>query len=535
MHDSTEKSSRVRFWTHDPRVLGVVENVADGVIVIDTAGRIELFNPAAERLFGYRAEEVMGRNVSLLAPSEYRPLHDAGMARYLATGERHIIGTGREVKGLCKDGSTFPMYISVGEASFPGFHGFIGVVHDLSAQKRAERDLARARGYLQDMIDAMPSMLVGLDVDGCVTHWNRAAARICRVGAEQAVGRPFTELFPFLAGEAAAVERALGGGEPFKRERLPFPAEGGTRYADVAVYPLASDDLPGAVVRIDDVTERVRMEEMMVQTEKMMSVGGLAAGMAHEINNPLGVLAQSCQNLLRRVSDELPANRETAAELGVDLRLLRAYLERRGFFRFLAGMQEATARAARIVSDMLAYSRRSASSFVPVHLADLLEEVLRLASHDYDLKKSYDFRRIRIRRDFGPGSHEVSCDRTAIEQVVFNLLKNSAQAMAGVPMKRLPEIWLRLHDEGERVRLEVEDNGPGMNDEVRRRLFEPFFTTKPVGVGTGLGLSVAYFIVTEQHRGSMEVVTAPGEGARFVIRLPRYGRPYAPGAAPPVP
>jgi signal transduction histidine kinase len=284
-------------------------------------------------------------------------------------------------------------------------------------------------------------------------------------------------------------------------------------------------------VRIDDVTERVRMEETMVQTEKMMSVGGLAAGMAHEINNPLGVLAQGCQNLLRRVSDEIPANRAAAEELGLDLGLMRAYLERRGFYRFLTGMQEATARASHIVSDMLAYSRRSASSFVQVDLADLLEEVLRLAGHDYDLKTSYDFRRIRIDRDYTSGPFDVSGDRTAIEQVILNLLRNAAQAMALSPSGRDPAIWLRLRDEGDRVRLEVEDNGPGMTEEVRRRLFEPFFTTKPVGVGTGLGLSVAYFIVTEQHRGTMEAVSAPGEGARFIIRLPRQGRPYAPGTA----
>ncbi len=529
MHHFTEITGRARFWTHDPRIRGLVANVADGVIVIDTAGHIELFNPAAERLFGFTAEDVMGRNVAMLAPLIYRHRHEAGLARYLETGEAHIVGIGREVEGLRKDGTSFPMYLSVGEVEFPGFHGFIGVAHDLSGQKAAERALAGARGYLQDIFDSMPSMLVGVDVNGCITHWNRAAARVCKVPAATAVGLPFEALFPFLQGETQAVKQAVRAGEPFKRERLPYPAGGETRYADVVVYPLAGEATPGAVVRIDDVTERVRMEETMVQTEKMMSVGGLAAGMAHEINNPLGILAQGCQNLIRRVSDEIPANRAAAEEVGVDLERVRAYLERRGFYQFLAGMQEATARASRIVTEMLTYSRRSASSFVQVHLSDLLEEVLRLAGHDYDLKTSYDFRRLQIHRDYGPGSDEISCDRTAIEQVVLNLLRNAAQAMAMTPSGRVPAIWLRLRDEGDQVRLEVEDNGPGISQEVRRRLFEPFFTTKPVGVGTGLGLSVAYFIITEQHRGTLEAVCAPGGGARFIIHLPRQGRPYAPG------
>jgi signal transduction histidine kinase len=219
--------------------------------------------------------------------------------------------------------------------------------------------------------------------------------------------------------------------------------------------------------------------------------------------------------------DEIPQNRVVADELGLDLGLMRTYLERRGLLRFLEGMQEATARASRIVADMLAYSRRSSSSFVPTRMTELVETVLRLASHDYDVKQSYDFRRIAIRRDFDAPSDLVFCEPTAIEQVLLNLLKNAAQAMSANPQQEAPQITLRLRDEGDWVRLEVEDNGPGMSEEVSRRLFEPFFTTKPVGVGTGLGLAVAYFIVTEQHHGSLQVESPPGRGARFILRLPR--------------
>jgi signal transduction histidine kinase len=275
---------------------------------------------------------------------------------------------------------------------------------------------------------------------------------------------------------------------------------------------------------MDDVTERVRIEEMMVQTEKMMSVGGLAAGMAHEINNPLGIISQACQNLNRRLASDLPENNRVADELGLDQERLREYLQRRGIFRFIEGMGDAAERASRIVNDMLAYSRRSASSFVPVRLNDLIDTTLRLAGHDYDLKKSFDFRRIDIVREGLDTSDEVLCEEMAMQQVVLNLLRNASQAMT----TETPRIRLGVFDDGDWVRLEVADNGPGMPDQVARRVFEPFFTTKPVGVGTGLGLSVTYFIVTEQHRGTISVDTAPGKGARFIIRLPREGRPYGP-------
>jgi PAS domain S-box-containing protein len=522
MDISLDQAQRLRFWRADPRVRGIVDNVADAVVGTDIHGCIELFNPVAEHLFGYSAAEVQGRNVKLLTGAAYRHRHDQFIANYLKTGERHIIGKGRQVEGQRKDGSTFPMYLSVGEVKVAGFHGFIGIIHDLTAQKATESALLGARAFLQDIIDSMPSTIIGVDANGRVTHWNRAAVLERKQTAAEAIGRPLTELFPFLERQLGDVRQAIREGRPVRNERLLLQDSGSSRYIDVVVYPLTAGEPKGAVVRIDDVTERVRIEEMMVQTEKMMSVGGLAAGMAHEINNPLGIITQSCQNLVRRISDEIPRNREVADELGLDLGKMRVYLEQRGLLRFIEGMQEATVRASRIVADMLAYSRRSTSSFVPTRLSELIETVIRLASHDYDIKKSYDFRRIAILREFDDTPDLVFCEPMAIEQVLLNLLKNAAHAMAANPQQKSPQIILRLRGEGDWLLLEVEDNGPGMSKEVRQRLFEPFFTTKPVGVGTGLGLAVAYFIVTEQHRGTLQVESAPGQGARFILRLPQH-------------
>ncbi|MGF1548110.1 MAG: PAS domain S-box protein [Thiotrichales bacterium] len=525
MDSSVENAQRLHFWSDDPRVRGIVENVADGVIGIDAAGSIELFNPEAERLFGYPAAEVMGRNVKLLMPPAHGDYHDAYLAHYLHTGERRIIGSGRSVHGQRKDGSTFPMYLSVGEVHDFAFHGFIGIVHDLSAEQAAEESICSGRAFLQSIIDSMPSILVGIDRDGCITHWNRAAAQSQEVPSAAAIGRPFSELFPRINLKPDELVQAITERRLIRKERQPLTIDGQSRHFDVVVYPL-DHDATGAVVRIDDVTERVRIEEMMVQTEKMMSVGGLAAGMAHEINNPLGILAQGCQNLVRRVSSEIPENVAVARELGLDLEVVREYLQRRGFNRFIDGMQEATTRANRIITDMLAYCRRGNSSFQPVRMNTLIDTVLRLAAHDYDLKRSFDFRRIAIHRETAIDDDHLLGDEMAIEQVLLNLLRNAAQAMAANPPERAAAIHLALFDEGEWLRLEVTDTGPGLSDAVAHRLFEPFFTTKPVGVGTGLGLSVAYFIVTEQHRGTLEARPSAGQGARFVLRLPREGKPY---------
>lgn len=273
-----------------------------------------------------------------------------------------------------------------------------------------------------------------------------------------------------------------------------------------------------------DITERLRIEEIMVQTEKMIMISGMAAGMAHEINNPLGAILQHAQNIERRVSADIPANEKAAAEVGVSLDLVRAYLRKRGIFDFIGHIRTAGMRASDIISNMLRFSRRGDSGAEYVDLSALLDRVLELAGTDYDMKKKYDFHRVALQRDYAPDLPQVQLTVAEMEQVLLNILKNAAQAMADPAMPRQPKITLRARLSEGMVVLEIEDNGPGMGEATRLRVFEPFFTTKDVGVGTGLGLSVAYAIVTKGHHGSIEVASRAGEGSCFTIKLPLQGR-----------
>jgi signal transduction histidine kinase len=280
-------------------------------------------------------------------------------------------------------------------------------------------------------------------------------------------------------------------------------------------------------LRIEDVTERARIQELMVQTEKMMSIGGLAAGMSHEINNPLGIITQAAQNIERRISLELPANREVSEELGLNLEGIRAYFDKRQITDAIASIRTASARAAKIVSNILKFSRRADITTEPASFAQIVDQALELAASDYDLKKKYDFRDIEIIKDY-QDTTQVLMVSLEIEQVILNLLKNAAQAMTANPPDRRPSITFRLRCEGRYAVLDVEDNGLGMTENIRRRVFEPFFTTKEPGVGTGLGLSVSYMIVTQNHKGLMEVQSTPGRGTVFTVRLPIGGSKHEP-------
>ena len=184
-------------------------------------------------------------------------------------------------------------------------------------------------------------------------------------------------------------------------------------------------------------------------------------------------------------------------------------------------------RAAEIVSNMLHFARKDDAERQEHDLAELMDRCVDLAGIDYDLKKKYDFRQVEIAREYEEGVPPAPCLPGKIQQVLLNVLRNAAEAMqeekaAGKGGGKKPRIALRLAHEkaAKRARIEIEDNGPGMDEATRKRVFEPFFTTKPTDRGTGLGLSVSYFIVTENHGGEMWAEAEKGRGTKMVIRLP---------------
>ena len=390
---------------------------------------------------------------------------------------------------------------------------------DIRQRMEAEARLRATEGSLRDILDSMPSMLIAVDQDGRVTRLNRQTMAMTGLSLDAAEGGFFEDIFPDSPVRSREILDAMARNAPHKVAKVPQIREGATFFYDVTIYPLVSGGMRGAVIRLDDVTERVQLEEMMIQSEKMLSVGGLAAGMAHEINNPLAGILQNLQVLRNRLTEDLPANRAVAEELGFGLTQLREYLERRGCARMLDSIAESGQRAAKIVANMLSFSRKSTSRLASVDVRALLDRTVELASNDYNLKKQYDFRRIDIVREYENDTPLVPCEESKIQQVFFNLIQNGAQAMS-VAGTANPRFVFRVRRDGENLRVEIEDNGPGMAEDVRRRIFEPFFTTKAVGEGTGLGLSVSYFIVVENHGGALEVDSAPGKGTVFTMTLP---------------
>ncbi|AZF65793.1 MULTISPECIES: PAS domain-containing sensor histidine kinase [Pseudomonas] len=395
---------------------------------------------------------------------------------------------------------------------------------EVQVRSKIEKKLTGFQNYLNSIIDSMPSALIALDEQLYVTQWNQEATALSGTRLDEALNQPiflaFQPLKPYLPQIKATVEQHT----VERIERVTWIKDDEAKHYALTFYPLMGGAGRGVVIRIDDITQRLSLEEMMVQSEKMLSVGGLAAGMAHEINNPLGAILHNVQNIRRRLSPDLPKNLEHAEQAGIELEVVNRYLQGREVPQLLDGIQQAGARAAKIVTHMLSFSRRSNRQMAPCDLPALIDQAVEIAGNDFDLTIGFDFKGQAIIRQFDPQLGPVPGTANELEQVLLNLLKNAAQAIHLREDDREPgRIILRTRLNPPWAEIQVEDNGIGMSENVRKRTFEPFFTTKEIGQGTGLGLSVSYFIITNNHKGQMEVHSTLGQGTCFTLRLPLAG------------
>ena len=403
--------------------------------------------------------------------------------------------------------------------------GVLGTYQDITDWKSAEQEVRNLRDYLSNIIDSMPSLLIGVDQERRVTQWNSKAQQETGIRSEQAVGKHLEAVLPRMESIRRSLKQAIYNNTVYEDIRQINFEKKQKRHENITIYPLRSEGERGAVIRVDDITEKVQLEEMMVQSEKMLSVGGLAAGMAHEINNPLAGMIQNANIMKSRLEDlEMKANRRAAEKLGIGLEQIKDFMEERDIFDMITSINDSGKRVVEIISNMLSFARKADAVTSTQDITELLDQTLDLAATDFDLKKQYDFKNIKIVKFYEENLPAIPCEGTKIQQVFLNILRNGAHAMQtlGTLQSESPCFVLKISTEtdSKMLRIEIEDNGPGMNDEIQKRIFEPFFTTKEPGVGTGLGLSVSYFIISQSHGGTMDVITAPGKGANFIIRLP---------------
>jgi two-component system, NtrC family, sensor kinase len=356
-------------------------------------------------------------------------------------------------------------------------------------------ELERLRQFNENILESLDDGLVVLDVDDHVIRWNRGLEQIYGLRRDSAVGRPMHEVFDLSFAETLRRARAdRPAGTTLYRVAMETRDETPNRLlVNVTIVPLRAPGqgqpvVTGTIVILQDATTRVRLEEQLQISEKMASIGLLAAGVAHEVNTPLTGISSYTQMLLEGAEPNDPKT------------------------RLLEKIERQTFRAARIVNGLLNLSRPGASTGVergPVDLNAVIGDVLALLEHQFKVG------RIQVRRELASPAPVVAGFEFKLQQVFLNLFINARDAMP-----RGGWLTVRTRVDGDAVVAEVADTGPGIPREDLSRIYDPFFTTKAIGQGTGLGLSITYGIVRE-HDGAIACDSTPGEGTRFTLTLPR--------------
>jgi two-component system sensor kinase FixL len=469
----------------EPILQSIFDAAVDGIIVIDAKGLIKAFNPAAERLFGYEADEVLGQNVKLLMPSPDREQHDSYLQNYLTTRVPRIIGTGREVRGRRKDGSTFPLHLSVGEMELEGQPAFTGILHDLSRRVAIEEALRKSEERVRSIVESAVDAIIVIDDRGLIQAFNPSAERLLGYTVSEVIGRNVNMLMPspdheqhdgYLRHYLTTGEQKIIG---IGREVTALKKDGTRFPVHLSVGEMISESKRSFTGILHDLSDRVELEQRLAEQKSLAKLGEMAAVVAHEVKNPIAGI----RGALQVITSRMPADQR-------DRPILLDIITRLDALN-------------RIVQDMLMFARPRALRQEPIPLGSLLRETASLIQRDPGMLNL----EIAV-----SGSADIVGDREMLQVVFQNILMNAAQAMEGQG-----RIDVLIAIAGGRCRVSVDDRGPGMPDEVREKAFDAFFTTKHRG--TGLGLPIAKRVI-DAHGGTIDIDVPPSGGTTISVELP---------------
>jgi PAS domain S-box-containing protein len=485
-------------WKSEARKTAILDSALDCIVTIDHEGRITEFNPAAERTFGHRREDVLGAVLGdLIVPPALRERHHQGMARYLATGRGVVIGKRVEMTALRADGTEFPVELAITRIPGDGPPSFTGYLRDITERKQAEERLRRSESFLAEgqRLSLTGSFSWHLATDAIT--WSDQVYRIFEL--DPAVPVTFERLEARIHPDDLAlfrdvIDRARSDGSGFEYEQRLLMPDGSVKCLHVVAHATGGLEFIGAV---QDVTERRRAQEELdrarselTHVARVTSLGTLAASIAHEVNQPLSGIVTNASTCLRMLAAEPPnldGARETARRTIRDGH-----------------------RASEVVTRLRGLFTRKEVRAESVDLNAATREVIALTASE--LRRGS----VVLREELADDLPTVTGDRVQLQQVILNLLLNAADAMSGVD-DRPRELVVRTGgDEGE-VCVSVQDSGVGFAPEDHERLFEAFYTTKAQGMGIGLSVSRS---VIERHSGRIWAVPNEGPGATFSFSVP---------------
>ena len=523
-----------------------IEQSPASIVITNLDGVIEYVNPRFCQTTGYTSDEAIGQSPRILKSGEMSPDGYAELWRALLSGKEWR----GEFHNKRKDGTLYWEYASISPLfdKYGITTGYLAVKEDITERKAAEAELAinrieleknhdeleqvfeqveHAKREWEETLDHLRDYIILTDPESHIRRCNKLLAEDTGRTITELVGMDWRELI-VEAGFSFVTFNGTTGEMSNQRSKRSY---------DITVYPVEVEgQLTGYVVSINDTTEiRATTQELekayselkeaqlqIFQQEKMASIGQLAAGVAHEINNPMGFISSNLATLdkyIVRLAEFIAAGDESliecAASIDVDkLKTIRKQLKidyvMEDSRQLIAESQDGAGRVRRIVQDLKSFSRVDQAECALINLNETLETTINIAWNEIKYVAT-------LNREFGD-IPLVKCFPQQLNQVFLNLLVNAAHAIG----ENQGTITVRTWSENEFVFVSVADSGCGIPEEIQQRIFEPFFTTKEVGKGTGLGLSISYDII-RKHDGEITVESEVGRGTTFIVRLPVEG------------
>ncbi len=479
----------------------ILASMDEGVLTIDQDARIITFNRAAERITGYKREEVLHKKCYKVLRSSLCKGKCAGK-RTLETGgsmfNYEATLRNKEGKKIYVDITTSPLRSSDNEII-----GLLEIITDLTEHKRLWEKLREERDKAQQYLSVARVMIKALNREGEITLINKRGCEVLGYKEEEIIGRNWFDLCvpEKVRGEVKKFFQKLIAGDLEVTEYYENPIltrDGEERiiaWKNTIVRNKAGDII-GSLSSGEDITERKRAEEELIRSERLASVGQLAAGVAHEVNNPLAGILVYIKLLLKRYEQNKLQTEETKKQL-----------EKIG---------KETERCSRIIKNLLDFSRQTEVKLRPVNINKVIDATFSIIGHQISLEN------IRTEKKLCESLPPVLVDFDQIQQALMNIILNAAQAMPNggdltitTSVAKNVQIGDTVRDA---IRIDVGDTGVGISRENLGKLFTPFFTTKEKGEGVGLGLSVVHGII-ERHHGKIEIKSNPGAGTKFSIYL----------------
>ena len=474
------------------RIGAILDNVVDGIITIDDKGIVEAMNPAAEKIFGYQANEVCGQNVKMLMPNPYQDQHDGYLQNYLTSGERKIIGIGREVEGLRKNGTTFSMELAVSQMEVAGERMFTGIVRDISERKQAEQALRDREGRISAILENVVDGIITIDAQGSIEALNPAAERIFGYSEGEVQGKNVKLLMPepYQSQHDGYLQNYLGGGE---RKVIGIGREVEGLRKDGSIFPMElsvsemevnGERMFTGIVR--DITERKKVE--LMKSEFISTV-------SHELRTPLTSIRGALGLVLGKAGELLPPKPKRMLEMA----------------------ERNSERLTFLINDILDLEKIEAGrlQFECSNL-DLLVLAYRAVEDNEGYARQHN---VKLRVESRLTSAPVYADAHRLLQVFANSISNA--------IKYSPtngEVVVRIAPYGDMYRASMIDQGAGIPDEFRHKIFQRFAQadssdTREKG-GSGLGLSISKAIV-DRMNGDIGFSSKLGKGSCFYFDLPK--------------